>query len=493
MYNLSKSRYCEGFQCLKILWLNKNKPEVAEEQDNEALFKQGAEVGELARGLFGEYKIIEFDQGFANMIKETEEEIKKGTEIIAEATFSFENNFCMVDILKNDDGVLDIYEVKSSTSVKDINLEDLAYQYYVLNALGYKINSINLVYINNQYYKDGEIDLEKFFKIEDLTEVVIEKQSDVKLRIESIVKYLTKEEEPEKDIGTYCSDPYDCKYWQYCTRNLPKPNIFDISGPQTTTKFKYYYNGMVSFEDLRNSDLKEKYLEQVIFELDDLPPKVEKEAIKKFLDGLYYPLYFLDFETFSPAIPLYDNTKAYMKVPFQYSVHYLEEAGGELKHAEFLGNPNEDPRAEVAIKLAELIPPNACVLAYNMPFEKSIIEKLVDFTNLSSDVLIRLENIHDNIQDLMTIFQKRNYYAKEFEGSYSIKAVLPTLFPNDPDLDYKKLDLIHDGNEAMNIYPQMINMNEKEAQQYRQALMEYCRLDTLAMVKIWEKLKELSK
>ena len=190
------------------------------------------------------------------------------------------------------------------------------------------------------------------------------------------------------------------------------------------------------------------------------------------------------------AIPEYDGISPYDQVPFQYSLHYYEKEGAELKHKEFLAPASVDPRRKLAESLVKDIPKDVCVLAYNMSFEKNVIKKLA---NLYPDLNSHLMNIHSNINDLMIPFKNRDYYTKDMHGSYSIKYVLPALFPNDPDLDYQKLDLIHNGSEAMDSYANLSKMSKEVQKKVRNNLLKYCYLDTYAMVKIYDKLKEAIK
>ena len=196
----------------------------------------------------------------------------------------------------------------------------------------------------------------------------------------------------------------------------------------------------------------------------------------------------MDFETFQMPIPKYDGIKPYMQVPFQYSLHYIEN--NNLFHKEFLAESNTDPRRSLALKLVEDIPLNSCVLAYNMSFEKTVIKSLA---NLYPDLSNHLMNIHDNMKDLMIPFKNRKYYTKDMHGSYSIKYILPALFPNDESLNYKNLDLIHNGSEAMNSFKNLEEKTLEEQSYIRERLLKYCELDTYAMVKIYEKLKEVIK
>lgn len=295
-------------------------------------------------------------------------------------------------------------------------------------------------------------------------------------------------EEPAEPIGGQCFYPYACGYFGYCGRELPKPNIFDVGGIQLRTKLANYEKGIVSFEDISaKKALKPDKLFQVQHELNDLPPYIDREKIGKFLGKLSYPLYFLDFESFQPAVPLYDDSSPYEQLVFQYSLHYIECEGGELRHKEYLAVPGDDPRRGVAERLCRDIPMDVCTLAYNMTFERGRIRALAA---LYPDLAEHLMNIHDHIVDLMVPFRQRDYYTRAMQGSYSIKYVLPALFPDDPELDYHNLDGVHNGTEASAAFASMASMAPEEREACREQLLRYCGLDTLAMVKVWQRLTE---
>ena len=485
---LSKSKYCKAKQCNKALWLLKNNPKVATQIDNQAILDNGTEVGELARGIFGEYINVEYNEDLSIMIKQTTELLNKAPNIITEASFNYNNNFCSIDILKNDVDGLEIYEVKSSTAVKDIYLDDISYQVYVLIKLGYHIKKASIVYLNGQYVRQGDLDLNKLFNIEDVTEIAFNKQDEIQNKLTEIEEYMKQEIEPKQDIDKNCFKPYKCEFWEYCTRHLPENNIFKIREMREEQKIKLYKKGIYDFKDVLNEDINPKYKQQVEFEVLNKSAILDKEEIKNFLDKLYYPLYFLDFETYQQAIPRYDGIRPYMQIPFQYSLHYIQDENSEIQHKEFLAVAGVDPRRGLAEQLVRDIPTNACVLAYNMKFEKMVIKDLV---KVFEDLREHLMKIYDNMQDLMIPFYERMYYCKELQGSYSIKYVLPALFPNDEQLDYHKLPVVHNGSEAMSVFA-TLHLKSKEEQEFiRKGLLEYCKLDTLAMVKIWEKLKEI--
>ena len=483
---ITKSLYCSLLSCDRYAWLSRHKPEKYVEKKQEDVLQNGKEVGELARNLFGDFDLIEFNKNINTMIDETQESVERGTHIIAEASFRYENAFCSVDILKNDIDGVEVYEVKSSTEVQDIYLDDVAFQVYILKHLGYRVKKANIVYLNSDYVRYGDLELDKLFVIEDITELIKPREALVKDNIKRILKDLNNKEEITNDIDSYCFKPYECPFMEYCMKDLPKPNIFDIRRMKITDKLKLYKAGKISFEDLVNENINEKYLQQIDFELNDKDDYINKDNIKDFLSTLSFPLYFLDFETYQQAIPLFDGVSPYMQIPFQYSLHYIKD--NTLEHTEFLGEEGTDPRRKLALKLISDIEPNACVLAYNMSFEKGVIKNLA---KMYPDLSDNLMNIHDHIVDLMVPFYNRDYYNKDMKGSYSIKYVLPALFPDDPSLNYHNLKLIHNGSEAMNAFNTLPEYDDEQRKIIRKNLLEYCKLDTFAMVKIWQKLNEI--
>lgn len=486
--NLSKSKYCSGIGCNKKLWMMTYMPEVAVEVDNESVFETGHEVGELAKGLFGEYYDIPFNEKLSEMINDTRKAINSGYKVITEASFVYNNNFCSVDILKCNNNEVEIYEVKSSTEVKDIYLDDISYQVYVLINLGYKVNRACVVTINGNYERYGELELDKLFDINDVTEMAFDKQEEVENNIKKINLYMEQSNEPDMGLGMYCMKPYTCPFFNYCSRNLDSNNVFNIRGMTNSSKFKFYDKGITSYSDLLEEGINDKYRQQIEFTLYDKEDYINTGNIKKFMKDLYYPMYFLDFETFQQAIPRYDGIRPYMQIPFQYSLHCIEKEDGLLEHKEYLARADIDPRRELAESLVRDIPVNGCVVAYNMKFEKMVIKQLA---SLYSDLREHLMNIHDNMYDLMIPFKDRDYYTKEMAGSYSIKYVLPALFPNDPSLDYHNLELIHNGSEAMDSYANLGSKSLEEQELIRKSLLKYCELDTYAMVKIYYRLKDL--
>lgn len=488
---LSKSKYCNAVQCPKMLWLHRNKPEEFDDSViNEAVLETGNQVGDLAMGLFGDFTEVPFGD-LGDMLEETQRLIDADTPVIAEASFALDGLFCSVDILKNKgNGHVEIYEVKSSTAVSEIYLHDTAYQQYVLSGLGYKVDGVYLVHINSCYVRHGEINLDELFVIEDVKCHTDALQYGIRDFLPELERIMESDYEPHREVGCHCNKPYTCGYFDYCTGRLSHPNVFDISRLKFDTKVKLFNEGDYDFESLaKRKEIKGNQRLQVESHLNNIG-KIDAKGIRETVDSLSFPLYFLDFETFQEAIPPFDFTSPYEQIPFQYSLHCLESKNGELHHTEFLAEAGKDPRRALAEKLCNDIPYDVCTTAYNMGFEKNVIKKLAE---VFPDLADHLMNIHDNIKDLMTPFSKKHYYLPAMQGSYSIKYVLPALYTNEPSLDYHNLEGIQKGDQASDAFKNMKSMTPEEIAETRKNLLAYCKLDTYAMVKVWQKLVENSK
>ena len=485
---LSKSRYCKGLQCPKILWMDKYMPEMAADILPESVLANGNRVGDLAREYFGEYGLVEFTLDKNAMVRQTEDLIAAGVENIAEASFLVDGLYCAVDILhKNGDG-WDIVEVKSSTHVSEIYVEDMAFQNYVLTQCGINVKNVYNMHIDNSYVFHNKLDIHQLFILEDYTEICKSKYKEVEEHVNSIRNYVDVPEEPVKDIDMCCDSPYECAYKEYCWKHIPEQSIFDIRRLHADKKYEYYHDGIISYEDIINrkprlNATQQRQVETAFFHK---PDAIDKDAIKQFLGTLTYPIYHLDFETFQMAVPEWEGCRPYEQIPFQYSLH-IEYEDGRLEHKEFLAKEGEDPRRALAESLYNDIPKDVCGLAYNMSFEKRVILGLAE---LFPDLAEHLLNIRENMHDLMIPFQKQHYYTEAMQGSYSIKYVLPALCPGDPELDYHNLNQVHNGSEASAAFANMANLLPDEIEELRSNLLKYCGLDTYAMVKVLNKLKD---
>ncbi len=500
---LSKSKYAKFRQCDKALWLRVNKPELAKEDAQSlARFAAGNEVGDLAMALFDDYVEVTAynDSGSLDlhaMLDKTQQCIKDGVENICEASFSYQGCYCAVDILRKTPDGYAIYEVKSSSASEDgtekkkdkldTYAQDIAYQKWVLSKCGVNVTGTFLIRLNSDYVRGEELDKDKLFVVTDMSEAVANEYPKIDYYIKSAQSTLANPAEPLADLSVHCNKPYKCEFWEYCSQHLPKPSVFDLYRLRFDTKLKFYRENKINFEVLQEESLTDFQQMQVACTLQNTT-HINREAIGEFMRQLSYPLYFLDFETMQVVVPQYPGTKPYQQITFQYSLHYIEKDGGELHHKEFLGVSGEDPRRPLAEQLCNDIPMNVCVTAYNKSFECTRIKELAEaFPDLS----VHLLNIRDHIVDLWDPFKFGHYYVPAMGGSTSIKYVLPALWPNEPSLDYHNLDeRCQNGGAAMTIFPKIQSMPPEEQNATRQALLDYCCLDTYAMVKVWERLKE---
>jgi hypothetical protein len=487
---LSKSSFIRGVQCEKMLYLDKHHSDLREESSvsKEAIFEQGTNVGLLAQDLFkGGYDASPDDYSrISKSLINTQKAIENGESIIYEATFEYNGLLSAIDILVKENNQWKAYEVKSSTSVSDTYVIDAAVQYYTIVNSGLELSDISLVLINDEYVRKGEIDLNDFFKIISVKNEVLNQQSILPDKIDFLKNTINKKEIPTKNIGVHCNEPYDCDFKAHCWKHIPEYSIFDISRLKQKKKFKLYNQGIITFDQLKNSDMKFSSSQKIQINSEVQNSSIiKKELIKDFTDSLNYPLYFLDFETILPAIPLFDNCKPFQQVVFQYSLHVQKEKESDLSHYEYLAPSDIDPREAFILKLIDDCGSNGDIIVYNISFERGRLNELIKIYPKYKE---QLNNIINRMKDLMIPFQKKWYYTPEMKGSYSIKYVLPALVS---DLSYDQL-AIKDGGTASNTFLSMVtNTFDGNEAKERGNLLEYCKMDSYAMVRILERLKNL--
>ena len=532
---LSKSTFIKGCQCQKALYLNKYNPELRQpiSEQLQAIFERGHRVGELAQKLFHEGVNANTVAQFVSQqtVEKTRELIDAGCEVIYEAAFQFEGVLAAMDILVKDNSKWKAYEVKSSTSVSDTYKLDAAVQFYVITNSGIKLEDISIVHLNNEYERIGELDINQLFAIESVIEDVKGMQGFVKNKVSELKSVIESKEIPAIDIGPQCSDPYECDFISHCWKHIPDNSVFNISRLNASRKFELYNQGIIEFKDIpEDYPLNDNQWMQVDSALNNTE-HIDKEGLQEFMDTIKYPIYFMDFETFMPALPLFDHSRPYQQIPFQYSLHFQKEpttkmvdnsrhpdesgqaqAGTSrqrsdeawtlrqteenvsprhigvkhwLEHYEFLGEAGVDPRIQFIETLLQNTSKKGDIFVYNQAFESTRLKELArDFPDYKNDIEERLSRI----KDLMIPFQKKLIYKPQMNGSYSIKAVLPALVP---ELSYDNLE-IHEGGSAMSSYEELIYEKDNDKiSQVRNNLLEYCKMDTFAMVKIVEALRKL--
>jgi hypothetical protein len=483
---LSKSRYLSGLQCKRYLWLLFNEPERVPEPDaaTQQIFDQGHRVGELAQSLFPDGVAVS-TENFTQNIRLTKQYLKKRHPIF-EAGIRAGNLFARADILKpSENSGWDIVEVKSSTTVKDVNIQDAAFQKYCYQQAGLEINRCYLMHINNKYVRHGEIDPNQLFTSEDITDDVMLEIGNVPDRIEEMQSIISKTECPVSVIGPPCNDPYECPLTD-CWEGLPEHHTFTLyrAGKKA---FDLYNQGIIRITEIPDDySLTEKQRIQLESVRRD-EAYVDPVAVRAFLTSLQYPVYYLDFETINPAIPLFDGTRPYQQIPFQFSLHVQDAPGGFLWAESFLADGLDDPRPALLAHLHKTIGNKGSVVVYNQSFEESILRELgnafPEYSNWTDSIIPRLV-------DLIVPFRDFQYYHPAQKGSASIKYVLPAITGS----GYEGLS-INNGNDANLAYLAMNygDMPAKEKEATRKALLIYCGLDTEAMVRIIKRLDEISR
>jgi CRISPR/Cas system-associated exonuclease Cas4 (RecB family) len=487
---ISKSQFIKGRHCLKRIWLYNYRKDLMEERSafQESILVQGTEVGKLARDLFSNGILIHEDHTDLNgAVEHTKNELNNGAVVIFEGAFVFDNILVRADILKrNDDGTFDLIEVKSSTSLKKEHLPDCAIQLYVLQKLGIHIRHVCVMHLNREYVRRGEVDLSQLFVIQPVNDKIENELENVPKYLHEIALVLSKNEEPFWRIGSICNNPYPCEFKKYCWKEVNNKSIHSIS--RITDKQRQYLidSGVNLISDVPDN-FKLSIPQKIQVDCEKSQTKlIDGNSIKDHLSHLQYPLYFLDFETYGYVVPQYEGTRPYQHLPFQYSLHVQHSPEAELEHYEFLFEKKENPSRALAEHLIQNIGLDGSVIVYYASFEGGRIDEMAaEFIDLAPQLI----SIKNRLWDLQIPFAKKWICAPEFNGSASIKNVLPVLVPS---LSYDGLE-IKKGDEAQIKYIEMINLPDGNLARdlIKSALLKYCGLDTLAMVYILSELQKL--
>ncbi|MFT4311058.1 MAG: DUF2779 domain-containing protein [Candidatus Woesearchaeota archaeon] len=472
---LTKSKYMIGLESKALLWRVVNEPEKTPNPDFilQDRFDEGALVESYARKYFGEgvdLSNLEFEENLEMTKKHLELE-----DTVFEAGFLENRCFARADVISPNEDGFDLFEVKSSTSTKKEHVEDLAFQKFVIESKGYKVKRCFLIHLNKNYYMKGKLDLKELFVRVDLTEEV-EKVLDVKERVHEMLNIIDLEKRPEFDVLEVANSKHENEFVDEFLKSLPKGNVFELYSIGKAKAVELYKKGIVEMKDLpADFKLNSKQLVQVKSQRET---QVNKDKIEKWKDEFEEPLIYLDFETFTNPIPLFEGTKPYMHIPFQYSIHIESDKG--LIHKEFLYEKEDDPRRAFITNLLNDLPKKGSIIVYYKTFEVSRLKELAkEFPELKEEI----KKVILRVKDLRDPFSNFWYHNKRQKGSNSIKNVLPIF----SDESYKDLE-VSDGRAAMIIYK---NNRGKLSEIQRKDLLEYCKLDTMAMVIILRELKKL--
>jgi hypothetical protein len=485
---ISKSKFLAGCQCPKLLWFVYNAKDQFPDTDaaQQAIFDQGIEVGTLAKSLYPggievSAGVADYDQLLQNSLEAT-----KMRKPLFEAGFVHNGGFASVDIL-NPVGTdeFDIIEVKSATEVKDVNLIDVAFQAFVYKGAGLNIRRCYVMCVNREYVRRGAVDPENFFKLVDVTNEVSRLSHKLAPQLDDMFSVIRRDHEPDIKIGPHCSKPYPCPLQAKCWNFLPSNSVFDLyyGGKKC---WRLHRDGVVNLKDIPESvALTERQSIQRKVALTG-EPHIDREALVKFLKRLKYPVSYLDFETFSTAIPLFDGLVPFQQTPFQFSLHRVSGQNAKPEHHAFLAEGRVDPRPEFLNHLRDCIGNDGTVVVYNQSFEKGVLTKLAESFPEHAGWI---QNVKRRFVDLLKPFKQFGYYHPDQHGSASIKSVLPVLTGR----SYADLE-IKEGGQASLEYLRVTfgDVPEADRQKVRGQLEQYCCLDTEGMIWIVDAVRQLT-
>lgn len=477
-------------QCEKRLWLEVHRPDLREDSEQaEYRFQVGHQVGDMAQALFdpdGKGALIDVDQeGFAAAFARSAELLKQRQPIF-EAGITGGGALAFADVMLPNEPPAELawqmIEVKSSTSVKDYHRDDIAVQAYVATVTGVPLASVSLAHIDSSWTYPGNNDYRGLLKVNDLTEEALGRHNEVVEWVKRANEVVEQTEEPVITIGPQCDSPFECGFYPYCSRNEPKPEhpVYWLPRFPAAKVRELAEAGIDDLREVPDDLLNDRQLRVKKHTLDN-QVFFDAEAAGADLAPYPLPVQFLDFETIQFPVPIWAGTRPYQQIPFQFSLHTVT-ADGALQHAEFLDLSGADPSAiftEELIRLCGKAP--LPVFVYNAAFERSRISELAERFPEKREALLA---INARIVDLLPIARERYYHPSQ-QGSWSIKAVLPAVVP---ELNYRDLDGVQDGGMAMDAFLEALHpqTSSERKQRILDQLLAYCKLDTYAMVRLWQ-------
>jgi len=499
MKQLSKSRLMSYRQCHRKLWLDVHAPDLqVYSEDVMARFATGHQVGEIARGLFDPEgqgtKLDPFADGWQVAFDRTQELLGKPQPIF-EAAFNIHGALCLGDVLlPAGPGAWRMVEVKSSTykvdkhgavALKDVLRDDVAFQAHVSRASGLPLAAISLALVDSSWVYPGGGDYRGLLKEVDVSTEAFGRDAEVRSWIVHAQDIVAQPNEPNIPTGEHCDDPYECAYKEHCEKGA-EPVEFPVQWlPGRNDKLKaLVLKGSV--KDMREAPDSLLTAKQLLVKQATLTKEshFDQEGASRALAGHQWPAYFLDFEGIQFAVPIWTGTRPYQQIPFQFSAHRLA-ADGVLTHAEFLDLSGGDPSRGCAEALIPACGSSGPIYVYNKTYEQG---RIADLAERFPDLAPKLLALNVRIVDLLPV-TRDHYYHPSQEGSWSIKSVVPAMFPEESSLRYDALEEVQDGELAQKAYLEAIasSTTADRRQQIERQLLAYCKLDTLATIKLWSK------
>lgn len=472
-----------GYRCLKCIYLTIHQPalEAPITPETQALFDQGNAVGAKAREQFpGGVLVDNKPWDFSGALAKTRALIAAETPIIYEGAFEYMGCYARADVIQfsPESKRWRIFEVKSSTKVKPEQYDDVGLQAWIMAKSGLPLEQINIMHLNTECRFP---DLSNLFTTVDVTQKIRDRYLSVQPKIREILTTVRQPEIPLSDIGPQCKEPNECGFTQHCWQEKKIPDVSVFNLPRLKEKkWELYNEGILSLDDprLALTDLNE--LQQRMIEYFKSGERyINPIAIQSALANWQFPLVFLDFETINPAIPRYDGTRPFEQVPFQFSVHTWQTPESDITHQEFLHDQATDPRPTLIPALLQACGEQGSIVAYFGQFESDRIKALADYSPAHRKALLKLV---DRIVDPLPIIRDA-IYDNAFQGSYSLKYVAPALLGNTHS--YEGM-LVANGGDAQRAFEEIISANTTPSKKklLYDALIEYCKKDTLVMVEL---------
>jgi len=486
--SLSKSKLNAYHQCRKRLWLEVNRRDLLEvSAETQRVFATGHQVGALARREHDGGILVAENVPWSEAAKQTEAALAaRPKRAVFEAAASHDDLYVRADLLIPVGGGFHLAEVKSTGSVKDYHAADVAAQTWVLRGAGIPVKSVELRHINTSFVYRGKDDYDGLFARGDVQADVEKLQPEVPKWVED-AKAVLGRAEPNVAMGTQCVEPHPCPFKQYCASLVepgPKYPVTLLKGKKALQLAeRLAQEGIVDLRDVPLARLGDDEKFRRIHRATKTGKAFVDPAARDEIAAWPYPRYYLDFETIMFAVPRWAGTRPFQQVPFQWSCQIDRGDGTELDHVVFLDLTGNDPSRACAERLVTTLGTRGAVIAYNASFEKAVIGQLADrFPDLAK----RLLAISERAVDLLPVVRK-HYYHRDLQGSFSMKAVLPTVAP---DLDYADLEEVQDGDGAQAAYLEAIRPETTEDRRDDLAakLLVYCERDTLGMIKVEEAL-----
>jgi predicted RecB family nuclease len=483
---ISKSQFVAGVQCLKRLYWQVREPGLAAESDasDHAIMEQGRDVGLLARQLFPGGVEVDGSAGLERAIRTTRELIAN-REVPAIFEGAFENGGVLVrvDILqRRRDNRWRLIEVKSTTDLKDHHLEDVAIQSRVVARSGVDLASSCLAHVNRNYVFDGgSIDARRFFKIRNLTRRLEKLQPKLTFQLRAELTSLSLPKAPDIDPGRHCTNPITCEFYDRCNSPRPGDHIGYLPRLHANAVEELGELGIESIHDIPEDFLLTERQRRACTSVQTGEAWFSTELGTE-LGGLKYPSCFIDFESVNPAIPRFPGMRPYDQIPFQWSAHIQREPGAAPEHFEFLAMDPNDPRTEFVSSLCNALGERGSIVVYHQ-FEEQRLSELAAWLPEFAE---RIKNIQGRLWDLLPVVRNHVYHPA-FSGSYSLKYVLPALVP---EMSYEGMEVAN-GQEAGLAWERLVHggLGQVERDGIKKALLDYCGQDTLALVRLLEKLR----